>query len=34
MVMMDAMLIQQVILNILQNAQLHAKSALPSNCDR
>ena len=26
MVMMDAMLIQQVILNILQNAQLHAKS--------
>ena len=29
MVMMDAMLIQQVILNILQNAQLHAKSTLP-----
>ena len=29
MVMMDAMLIQQVILNILQNAQLHAKSTKP-----
>ena len=29
MVMMDAMLIQQVILNILQNAQLHANSRLP-----
>ena len=29
MVMMDAMLIQQVILNILQNAQLHAKSKKP-----
>jgi two-component system sensor histidine kinase KdpD len=29
MVMMDAMLIQQVILNILQNAQLHAQSEKP-----
>lgn len=29
MVMMDAMLIQQVILNILQNAQMHAKSTKP-----
>lgn len=29
MVMMDAMLIQQVIINILQNAQLHAKSEKP-----
>lgn len=29
MVMMDAMLIQQVIINILQNAQLHAKSVKP-----
>lgn len=29
MVMMDAMLIQQVILNILQNAQLHAHSEKP-----
>lgn len=29
MVMMDAMLIQQVIINILQNAQMHAKSTKP-----
>ncbi len=29
MAMMDAMLIQQVILNILQNAQVHAKSTKP-----
>lgn len=29
MVMMDAMLIQQVIINILQNAQLHAASRAP-----
>ncbi len=29
MVMMDAMLIQQVIINILQNAQMHAKSEKP-----
>ena len=29
MVMMDAMLIQQVIINILQNAQMHAKSVKP-----
>ena len=29
MVMMDAMLIQQVIINILQNAQLHAESKKP-----
>lgn len=29
MVMMDAMLIQQVILNILQNAQLHSGSSKP-----
>ena len=29
MVMMDAMLIQQVILNILQNAQLHSESKKP-----
>lgn len=29
MVMMDAMLIQQVIINILQNAQLHADSQKP-----
>lgn len=29
MVMMDAMLIQQVILNVLQNAQLHAHSEKP-----
>lgn len=30
MVMMDAMLIEQVIINILQNAQLHANSRKPS----
>jgi len=29
MVMMDAMLIQQVIINILQNAQMHAQSEKP-----
>lgn len=29
MVMMDAMLIQQVIINILQNAQMHARSTKP-----
>ena len=29
MVMMDAMLIQQVIINILQNAQLHSRSEKP-----
>lgn len=29
MIMMDAMLIQQVIINILQNAQLHAESKKP-----
>lgn len=29
MVMMDAMLVQQVIINILQNAQMHAKSVKP-----
>lgn len=29
MVMMDAMLIQQVIINILQNAQMHANSTKP-----
>lgn len=29
MVMMDAMLIQQVIINILQNAQMHAQSVKP-----
>ncbi len=32
MVMMDAMLIQQVIINILQNAQMHAKSATFKEC--
>ena len=29
MIMMDAMLIEQVLINILQNAQMHAKSVKP-----